>query len=454
MGVDLFEWQELVLSDWCAFDGDGDPSYMTIGLDVPRQNGKNLVLEAKELYSMAVCGWRILHTAHRVKTAKKAFRRLEKYFTDEENHPELTEMVVKISRTNGEEAIYLDNGGSIEFLSRGNGTARGFDDIQLVVYDEAQELTDEQLEAILYTLSASSTGERQTIYTGTPPNEKCPGTVFRKKRASALGDSCPRRTTWSSWCVDRPPAEGSTFADVLDDVYATNPSMGLVLDEEFTEAAEFSGSTMLGFARERLCYWSSSSSADPVIPPDDWAATEIDAIADKYRAKTALAVKFAPDGSGYALAGCKSNGRGGYAVELIETGGMDRGLKGLAAALHERAQRVSVVAVDGLSGADALCGHLEELKCPRGYVVRTGTKEVIAASQGFLDAIKDGTAAHTPDPLLDEAAEKAERRPIGKQGGWGFGSDEVDPSPIEAASLAHWAARTSRRNPRRKQRLT
>ena len=149
LGISPFPWQRYILTDWCACSADGKPAYVTCGLDVPRQNGKNAALEIYELYRLAVCGWHILHTAHRVKTAKKSFMRLVRYFTDE-LHPELCELVERIRRTNGEEAIFLKNGGSIEFIARTNGTARGFDDIQLVVYDEAQELTDTQYLSLIH----------------------------------------------------------------------------------------------------------------------------------------------------------------------------------------------------------------------------------------------------------------------------------------------------------------
>ena len=82
LGMEPIEWQSLVLSDWCACDAEGRPAYVTCGLDVLRQNGKNAVIEIYEVFRLAVCGWHILHTAHRVKTAKKAFNRLVRYFTD------------------------------------------------------------------------------------------------------------------------------------------------------------------------------------------------------------------------------------------------------------------------------------------------------------------------------------------------------------------------------------
>ena len=200
--MQLLPWQQNVLKDWCANKAQNKPSYTTCGLDVPRQNGKNAVMEIYELYRL-VCGWHILHTAHRVKTAKKSFGRLCKYFTNDK-YPRLKEMVKQIKRTNGEETILLKNGASVEFISRTNGSARGFDDIQLIVYDEAQNLTSTQFDAITYTLAASSTGERQTIYMGTPPNENSLGDVFASMReailAGGMHDMC-----WVSWAAPKLP---------------------------------------------------------------------------------------------------------------------------------------------------------------------------------------------------------------------------------------------------------
>ena len=95
------------------------------------------------------------------------------------------------------------------------------------------------------------------------------------------------------------------------------------------------------------------------------------------------------------------------------------------------------------------------MKPPRGYVVRPQTRDVVAAAVGFVDALNDGTLAHTYDPTLEDSARKCVRRKIGSRGGWGFGSPEdatVPPEPLESCSLALWGARNTKRNPRRKQR--
>ena len=94
-GVTLDEWQRLVVDCWLGKDPAGDYTVTSAGLSVPRQNGKNVCIEARELYGLAINGERILHTAHQVRTAKKSFRRLVAMFTDKK-HPEIANTVKKI----------------------------------------------------------------------------------------------------------------------------------------------------------------------------------------------------------------------------------------------------------------------------------------------------------------------------------------------------------------------
>ena len=152
-GLALDPWQQLIFDCWLGKDETGKYTVTSAGLSCPRQNGKNICLEAREFFGLVINGEKILHTAHQVRTSKKSFRRLAAMFTDKK-HPEITDIVKNIRYTNGEECIELDNGGSIEFSARSRQAARGFDGISLVVFDEAQELLDDQIEAIMATLSA------------------------------------------------------------------------------------------------------------------------------------------------------------------------------------------------------------------------------------------------------------------------------------------------------------
>ena len=137
-GYSLDEWQQNIINCWLGRGEDGSYSMTSAGLALPRQNGKNVCLEAREFYGLVINGEKILHTAHQVRTSKKSFRRLVQMFTDKK-HPEIEDIVKHIRFTNGEEAIELDNGGLIEFSARSRQAARGFDGISLVVFDEAQE---------------------------------------------------------------------------------------------------------------------------------------------------------------------------------------------------------------------------------------------------------------------------------------------------------------------------
>ena len=83
-GLEPDEWQRNVLEDWLGLKA-GKWTSLTCGISVPRQNGKNALLEIRELYGMVALGEKILHTAHEVKTAQKHFRRLKYFFGQKAN---------------------------------------------------------------------------------------------------------------------------------------------------------------------------------------------------------------------------------------------------------------------------------------------------------------------------------------------------------------------------------
>ena len=442
----LDPWQRSIVDCWLGLDELGRPSVVSAGLSVPRQNGKNVCLEARELYGMIVRGERILHTAHQVRTSKQSFRRLAQIFTDR-RHPEIMDLVRQIRYTNGEEAIELETGGLIEYSARSRQAARGFAGISLVVYDEAQELTDDQVEAITATLSASATGQRQIIYTGTPPYPGCPGEVFRRRRLVCLNQP-GAHDAWHEWSV---AAESSAEIKIDDPAlwYMCNPAMGIRLSEEFT-GEELRSMAADGFARERLGWWS------PVLAEADSTALDAKAweacksLAMKPTGKTAYGVKFSPDGSEVCLAGAVIPAEGPARVSLIERRPTSAGTRWLAEWLNERYERASCVVVDGRNGADVLCDRLAETWKIKDSVIRPSARHVVAAAGTLSDAVNERTVSwyHLQEALRDSAV-SATKRPVA--GGWAFGGENS--GPIEAAALALWGAKTSKRDPNRRQRI-
>lgn len=442
----LEPWQRSVVDCWLGRDEEGAYNVTSAGLAVPRQNGKNVCLEAREIYGMVMDGERILHTAHQQRTSKKSFRRLEAIFTNR-RHPELCAIVKNIRYTNGEECIELDNGGSIEYSARSRQAARGFDGISLLVYDEAQELTDDQVEALMSTLSASATGTRQLIYTGTPPYPGCPGNVFRRRRTACLGEAGPH-DCWHEWSV-----EGNAIDDIATDDralwYATNPALGAHLTEAFT-AEELRTLSRDGFARERLGWWAPQLVAveDHPISAEAWDACRSEA--GKPEGKTAYGVKFSADGTAVCLAGAVIPAEGPARVTMLELRPTARGTGWLAEWLCERYARASCVVIDGRNGVDVLVDKIAGTWKMKNSVLRPTAREVVAATGMLCDAVAERSLSwYAGQEALRESAIGSVKRPIG--GGWGFGGELS--LPIEAAALALWGAKTSKRDPNRRMRI-
>lgn len=445
-GAKLDPWQKLVVDCWLGRDENGIYTVTSAGLAVPRQNGKNVCLDAREFYGMVVNGEKILHTAHQVRTSKRSFRRLVRMFTDK-RHPEIMEEVRQIRFTNGEESIELTNGGSIEFSARSRQAARGFDGISVVVYDEAQELTDDQVEAIMATLSASATGTRQIFYTGTPPYPQCPGTVFRRRREVCENAPGPH-DAWHEWSVAAKSIE-EIKVDDTDLWYMTNPALGIRLSEEFTRE-ELKTMSPDGFARERLGWWSPvlAKVQEHAIEAAAWDACKT--TKPKPEGKTAYGVKFSPDGAEVALCGAVLGPDGKARISLIERAPLGRGTRWLADWLSVRYEKASCVVIDGRNGADVLVDRITEIWRAKGSVIRPGARDVVAAA-GLLvnDVTEQALTWSAEQPALRDSAISATKRPLA--GGWAFGGEEA--APIEACALALWGVKTTRRDPTRRMKI-
>ena len=444
--MELDPWQRTVLDCWLGTDAGGKYTAVGAGLSVPRQNGKNVILEARELFGLLIRGEKILHTAHQVRTSKKSFRRLAGLFTDR-RHPEIMDEVRQIRYTNGEEAIELINGGSIEYLARSRQAARGFDGISLIVFDEAQELTDDQVEAIMPTLSASATGQRQVIYTGTPPYPGCPGEVFRRRRMVCLTQP-GAHDAWHEWSV-----AAETVGDIkTSDIslwYATNPAMGFRLDVDAT-GEELRSMTTDGFARERLGWWSPvlAEAESHAISAEAWDACK--SLEKKPEGKTAYGVKFSADGAEVCLCGAVIPENGPARVSLIKRSPTSAGTRWLAEWLNERYGQASCVVIDGRNGADVLVDRIAEVWKAKGSLIRPKARDIVAAAGILTDAVSERTLSwYYGQELLRDSAVTSTKRPIA--GGWGFGGELS--APIEAAALALWGARTSKRDPQRRMRI-
>lgn len=447
-GYILDDWQRLVLDAWLGKDGYGNYTVTSAGLSVPRQNGKNVIVEAREFYGLMINAERILHTAHQVRTTKRAFRRLVSMFTDK-RYPEVMQAVKRIRYGIGEECIELNNGGVIEFTSRSRQTARGYEGISLVVFDEAQELTDDQAEAIVSVLSASITGIRQLLYIGTPVYSSSSGEVFCRFREGCIASADdPGASCWHEWSIPSDPVDKIKIDDKAL-WYECNPALGYRLTEEFT-GEELKTLSPDGFCRERLGRWSPNiqTESDFAIDTALWDSCKSDKL--KPEGKTAYGIKFSADGSEVVLCGAVVGADGISRISLIDRKPLGVGLSWLANWLNERYKRASCVVIDGRNGSDVLIDKISEVWRFKGSVIKPSAQNIITASSLLLNELNEHTVTwyEKQEPLRDSAITSV-KRPIA--GGWGFGGS--DSAPIEAASLALWGCRTSKRNPQKVMRI-
>lgn len=439
-GLSPYPWQQGILDSWLARDARDKYASNRCGLSVPRQNGKNGVLEMRELYGLAIIGEKILHTAHEVRTARKAFLRLCSFFENQRKYPELAALVQTIRKANGQEAIYLVNGASIEFSARTSGAGRGFT-VDVIIYDEAQYLNDEQLNATMATCSASPLNNRQLIFTGTPPEPMKDGGVFRRLRDEAHGglttDLC-----WDEWCAE---AIGDKME--VERWYLYNPSLGISIEEDWVEKEALTFAPD-GFARERLGWWSTQS-LDTVMTRAIW-----DRCATDKPAETGLVVygvKFSPDGAYVALSVCLRPAEGPPHIELVDYRDMSHGIAWLVSWLTERAEKAAQIVVDGKGQSQTLIDRLRDNGVDKDEIIRPNTAEAITAYSGLLNAVREKAVTHYNQSLLNDSATKTVRRNIGREGGWGFGSvDGADASIVESCALALWQASITTRDPDRR----
>lgn len=442
-------WQQLVLDDWLGETKRGRLACGSVALAVPRQNGKNAILEAVELFKIVVQGRKVLHTAHEVKTARKAFQRLCSFFENERNYPELAELVKEIRRTNGQEAIVLSNGGSVEFVARSRGSGRGYT-VDDLVCDEAQELTDEQLEALLPTIASAPSGDPQQLYTGTPPSPRSVGEVFPRLRIQAIAGKS-KRLSWIEWSIPDEMSPDEAMKAWKENAYSTNPALGGRLNIQ-TVTDERAAMSPEGFCRERYGWWESGKVGKQAIDRIAWNATKIKPEHVPDSGTKSFAVKFSMDGSRVALSVGLKPKEGPVHVEAIRVANLGEGTDWLVDFLVERHKEAAQIVIEGKFGTGFLVEALRDAGVRNKRQIKIPTlDEVKSAHSIFYQAVSSGDLTTIVQDELDAEARDAQFRQLSKDGGFGWDAPEGGSVLLlETATFAFWAAKTTKRVPGRK----
>lgn len=410
-GLLLDPWQRAVLD---AGLGESGGLWAAADVDViaSRQNGKNAAVEARELYGLAVSGEWIVHTAHQFKTTKESYNRLLGLV---EAHPDTAdELTYKVASPASGYEMRFRNGGRIQFIARSRSSGRGLT-ADVLVLDEAQDLDDDALGALLPVLS--SRPNPQTWYLGSAPGPT--SIVWHRRRMAGRDGTATRRAFFEF--------SAAPDADLDDrDAWAqANPGLGLRQTEAAIEAERQAMSDEM-FARERLSISPDLVSGPGLIPTDLWQQLR----AESTPGAAVYALDVSPEARSCAIAA--SDGRH---LEVVKYGDGTHWVVGECVAHRDV---FAEIVLDPAGPAGALVAPLRAA----GVQVReVKLREAVQACGQFLTAVIEGTVAHLGQRELDRAVANADRREVG-DGGWLWSRlrSSVDISPLYAVTLARWAA--------------
>jgi hypothetical protein len=446
-GLQLDPWQQHVLDIGLGERADGAWAAFEVAVNVPRQNGKGGVIEARELAGLFLLGEKlILHSAHEFKTSIVAFRRIEQLIM---GCPDLRKRVLRVRRTTGEEAIELVTGQVLRFLARSGGSGRGFTG-DCNVLDEAMILGDEAMAALMPTMAAVP--NPQIWYLGSAgigaPSLQLGRLRRRALAAMEAGEPDPS-LAYFEWSVDPHVDEcpqdcaEHDAPDAPESWARANPAMGIRITRQHIANEQLS----LGpgpFARERLGvgeYPADREDTWKVIGEDAWRSLA-DAEANP-GSPVAFAIDATPERSHAAICAAGVYGES-RAVEVVDHRPAIGWVVARARALHVKWGPCAWV-VDPGGPAGSLIPELEKAWTDEDgvehdglVVVQPKARQVAQAAGQFFDAVAEQTIAHRDEAPMASALAGAEKRPLGDAWAWARRGVSVDISPLVAATNALW----------------
>lgn len=441
LGISFRPWQhaagQLILAK--RANGKYAATIGGTGMSIPRQVGKTFLLGAI-VFSLCLLrpGLTVIWTAQRLRTADETFGKMQAMSQRKRIAPHMLKPVLG----SGEEEVRFRNGSRILFGARDHGFGRGFDEVDVLIFDEAQILKGLTLDDMIpATNQTRQDAGALVLFAGTPPKPTDEGGEFWRMRSEALSGE-DADTGWIEFGADedfRPtPVPGEMTDEDWRQVAKANPSFPLDTPRE----AILRMRKMLGpesFIREGLGIWDErDDKAEGLYPAAAWSALEAPGPDDSVPA-AAVGVDMSHDRQ-LVAAGCWSDDDTEHLEVLLvdPLGNVSAAVEWLATNVPRR----TPILIDGESPAMALVPGLKSRK--RRVIVTNGTD--MAKACGLLDAAMrrewsdplDRSLTHAGQTSLDEAIAGAQWRAIGKAGGRGL--DRRDPTtniaPAVAAVLA------------------
>lgn len=406
-----------------------------------------------------------LWTAHRTRTTTKTFEGLRGYVSKPQvkKYLDLSERNEGIRKTNGEQEIRFANGSVIMFGAREQGFGRGFSEVDIEVFDEAQILTESALEDMVPATNQSRFPHGALLFfMGTPPRPKDPGEEFSNRRKEALalkpkdqvvgiGGDGLYIELGADDNVGQPDGPG-----LMDEaqLLKANPSYPHRTPPASIKRMRKNLTNDDSWKREALGVWDGDGIKTwQLVGRKTWEALKVTGAPDV--GPIAFGVKFSADGERYAVGAAIKGADGKVFVEAIGVTPTAHGTSNLIAWLRERATPGVKIAIDGKAGATDLANSLKTARIPQSRIQLFNSDQATAAHAGFLNAILEQQLTHSGQPGLDAQLRVAERRPIGKLGGFGWQATiaDHDVTALEAVTLAYGVVKDKPAGPVQKRKV-
>ncbi len=422
-GFYLDEWQASWLGDGMATRADGSWAASEVAGIVSRQNGKNGAVEVRELAGLVLYDEEIIHTSHIFPTTKESYRKLMALV---EAHPDVRNYLTYAvaSPSTGYEMRFR-GGGRIKFIARHRTSGRGLTG-DLLIFDEAQDLSDDALGALLPTISARPGS--QAWYLGSAPNLE--SEVFHRirERGRAGGEGALAYVEHS--------ADPGADVDDREAWAQANPALGTRITEAAIEGERMAQSAEV-FARERLSI--SPDLADlSIFPGSSW----VDCLDPDLTVKPQFfAFDVNPERS---EAGIVAAGEG-PTLEVVD---YHPGTGWLLDRIVELWKRYGKpFAVESKGPAGSIAEELIRIRREGGAAVELieiNGPDMARACEGFFDDVTERKVKIRANDDLDSAVTGAAKRSVGDVWVWGRKPSKRDISLLVAATVAHAAQTTHR----------
>ena len=440
-GMPLLSWQHLVMRNSLPERPDGRWGAFEVVLVVPRQNGKNITLLARQMAGLFLFKEKQIFTAHVFKTAVEAHRDLATLI---EKTPELRDQV-KITRSAQNVSVYRidDPDVRVDFVARGASSGRGLS-ADVVYLDEAFQVDPNLVADLLPVLSARRAP--QIWYTSSAGMQSSEVLETLKTRAHDNPADEPA-LAYFEWAVE--PEVDECAWDSAEAVQISNPSLGYFQDWEWIKAVDLRGMDQERSKRERLGIWADKSKG-AVIGADVWrrALVTADDLAGLAVVRRAISVEVTRDRDLSCVVGAAELEDGRVLVEVIEQRAGTAWVAAACRSVYAKAAKGELrtgVVIDSMSAGSALAPHLIAEGVPVSMAL---TRDLVEGTADVYDRLHRRTSTGIPDPyllhtgasgFLDDAVITARRRLVGQSRTawtWDEGPGALTLAPLRAATLA------------------